>query len=306
MSLKDHDLNSLINTKRDEKELSQLKKPKVNEEMKKLSEYFKSQITDEETIYNCDICKDREFVECSKEESQLSDFIIENVNDVATERFVYLKKCSCLVKKEFEINMRRSGMNQILDKVLNEKYETKYDWQKEYHDLMTKFVKSKDTGFIMSGQTGSGKTLLMGKALLNLLHLGKEVHYLDWRNDFTKKLVNQYNKQDENHLKYMDYLCNVEVLYIDDLFKVLGNSIDDISKKYAQLDIADTIISRRCESKHKKTIITMELFPDDIANIDSSFQGRLLQMLSFKNENWVCMNKNEERNIRVEKFNNKF
>lgn len=306
MSLKDHDLNSLINTKRDEKELSQLKKPKVNEEMKQLSEYFKSQITDEETIYNCDICKDREFVECSKEESQLSDFIIENVNDVATERFVYLKKCACLVKKEFEINMRRSGMNQILDKVLNEKYETKYDWQKEYHDLMTKFVKSKDTGFIMSGQTGSGKTLLMGKALLNLLHLGKEVHYLDWRNDFTKKLVNQYNKQDENHLKYMDYLCNVEVLYIDDLFKVLGNSIDDISKKYAHLDIADTIISRRCESKHKKTIITMELFPDDIANIDSSFQGRLLQMLSFKNENWVCMNKNEERNIRVEKFNNKF
>ena len=298
-------LHEVINTKRDPKEVSKLEKKQVSplqNEFMDMAETFKSMKTGEEIEYTCKLCKDKGFIVSDSSDYFIEDTLSKVVDGKIIDIPVYLKKCECRVKKDFEINMNRSGMSAILDKIKNEKYETKFDWQKDYLNRVTEYVKNDVNGFFISGQTGSGKTLLMGKGLLGLIQKGKEGFYFDWHNDFNKKVIDRYKVEDWT---FIDYMCNVDVLYIDDLFKTRGNVIEDLYKRDKEIMIARTIIDKRLNSKGKKTIVSMEWKPSDIAMIDSSLHGRMLLMAE-SNKNWITMTDKENRNIRELKFNNEF
>ena len=298
-------LKESINTKRDPNEVYKLESKKtsqVKNEFTDMAENFRSMLTGEEIEYECELCDDKGFIESDKSDYFIEDTLSKIIDDKIVDIPVYLKKCKCRVAKEFEINMNRSGMSAILDKVKNEKYETKLEWQKDYRARVDEYVKNDVNGFFISGQTGSGKTLLMGKALLNLLNKGKDVYYFDWHNDFNKKIIDRYKVE---NWELIDYMCNVDVLYIDDLFKTRGNVLEDLYKRDKEIMIARTIIDKRLNSKNKKTIISMEWNPSDIEMIDSSLHGRMLLMAE-SNKNWITMTDKENRNIRELKFNNKF
>ena len=297
-------LRELIEKKRDKEHVKELenKKSETQQDFLDMGQRFLNLKTGEEIKYDCDICKDRTYIVSDENDYFIKDYLSQVIDNKIIDVPIYLKKCACRVKNEFEINMKQSGMNAILDKVKNEKYETKLDWQKDYRKRVDEYVNNDVNGFFISGQTGSGKTLLMGKALLNLLNKGKEVYYFDWHNDFNKKVIDRYKVENWSLIEYM---CNVDVLYLDDLFKTRGNIIEDLYKRDKEIMIARTIIDKRLNSKGKKTIVSMEWKPSDIAMIDSSLHGRMLLMAE-SNKNWITMTDKENRNIRELKFNNEF
>lgn len=265
--------------------------------MKKVN--FTKYVATVESKYECDLCHDKGLIESDQNDYFIKDIDIEDINKV-----IYYKKCSCAIKKEFEKNMNRSGMGAILDKILNQKYVTKYQWQKDYYKAMKDYVKDETNGFIISGQTGSGKTLLMGKALLNFIHLGRDAYYFDWHNDFNKKIVDRYKAVNWD---LVDHLCSVDVLYIDDFLKTRNNDLNDLYKRENEIMIARTIIDKRCTDKSKKTIVSTEWNQNDFYSIDKSLHRRMLELTESK-EHWKIMptSDKEDRNISVAKFNGEF
>jgi DNA replication protein DnaC len=265
--------------------------------MKKVS--FHKFIATVETKYDCEMCHDKGLVIGDEK-----NFFIKDIDIKDIKKIIYYKKCSCAIKREFESRMNRSGMGAILDKIMNEEYKTKYQWQKDYYKSMKEYVVNDVNGFIISGQTGSGKTLLMGKALLNFIHLGRESFYFDWHNDFNKKVVDRYKAINWD---LVDYMCSVDVLYIDDLLKTRNNDLNDLYKRQDEIMIARTIIDKRCTDKSKKTIISTEWNQDDFYSIDKSLHRRMLE-LTISKEHWKIMptSDKEDRNISVAKFNGEF
>ena len=255
-----------------------------------------------EIDYDCKICKDHKVMECNQRESLFYK------EDFDTQEVKFYKDCDCVIaernKYRFEKAIVKSNLEEIYKEIKNQEYETKFYWQKEYLNKMRAFVKSSDRGLIISGQTGSGKSLLLGKALANLMHLGRDCHYMQWGQGM-KKLVNQYNKVGAEEELFFNRLCTVEVLYIDDLFKTEGNDINKLPNKTIHINMLWEIINKRMYVDGMKTIISTELFEEDFNNLDKSTRGRLLQLTERK-ENWIQMNKQEERDIRVMKFNGEF
>lgn len=271
--------------------------------MKRLSTGMSKELLEElkknapKATYKCDICKDKGMYESSSDNYDYVD------SHIVTLENVYYKRCKCDIEKEFAYKMsKEAGMKSILDKITNEKYETKYDWQKDYHNRMKNFVKSDSKGFIISGQTGSGKTLLLGKALANSISIGKTGYYFDWHNDYGTKLVDGYKKV---NTELLNHLINIDVLYLDDLLKTSDNDLGTAKKKEQEIMLARTIIDKRCTDKNKKTLVSMEWFMNDIEQMDKSLWGRMLEMCG-DSDNWINMNPKEDRNIRKQKFLNKF
>ena len=65
------------------------------------------------------------------------------------------------------------------------------------------------------------------------------------------------------------------------------------------------LLNKRMYLKDCKTMISTELFESDFAQLDNSLRGRLLQLVT-KKDNWIQMNTKEDRDIRVKKFNGEF
>lgn len=269
--------------------------------MAEYKDFFKD-VEPIEVIFDCDICKDELFVVCDEEHADIE------TSDILTLDVIYKRECVCYKNKKnklkFERKMKQSNLLSIYDEIKNTEYETKYDWQKEYKNHVDTFIRNNDPALIISGQTGSGKSLLLGKALGNLMHLGRDCYYMQWGQDF-KKLVNQYNKVGEEEEKFFRYLSSVDVLYIDDLFKTRSNDIASVERKRIEIDMFWELLNKRMYLKDCKTMISTELFESDFAHLDNSLRGRLLQLVT-KKENWIQMCIKEDRDIRVKKFNGEF
>ena len=94
-----------------------------------------------------------------------------------------------------------------------------------------------------------------------------------WKDD-SRKIKND-NFEGGN---LIDYYKSVEVLYIDDLFKVGKSYGEEIQRPTAgDINIAFEIINSRVTQK-KKTIISSESTILEIFDIDEAIAGRIKQM----------------------------
>jgi DNA replication protein DnaC len=127
----------------------------------------------------------------------------------------------------------------------------------------------------IGGATGSGKTHLCVAAMLNLLKQGREVYYLLWREEIPKlkSLVAEY----EDYERMISELKNVDVLYIDDLFKT-GRTESGAKQRptSADINIAFEILNHRYVT-NKVTVITSECSVADLIDIDQATAGRIVE-----------------------------
>ena len=266
--------------------------------MKKLDYELNTTPTIEEPTCSCEVCNDKGWVDIDGTETK-NTLIIEDF-DFVENKMNYKKRCGCVIQREFERKLARAGLEPILEKIKNVEYTKKYDWQKEAYEKARNFIDNNTKGLIISGQTGSGKTLLLGKMLYNFAHKGKEVFYFDWHNNYKGMLIDRYNVVDED---LMHKLLTVDVLYIDDLFKVARNEYEQL--KNQEIMIARKIIDRRGQMPHLKTMLSMELNSNDMEDIEPSFNGRLIELVG-SYDNWVQMNPKEDRNIRKQQAKGEF
>lgn len=247
-------------------------------------------------FYNCSKCLNRGFINYYKIENNHINY--------------YVKQCECnKIRKPF-IELSQSGLGEnLLTKTLDN-FSNNDEWQQILKNKVSKYLnefkedinKFKKWLFI-SGQSGVGKTHLCTAIFKELVMQGKTGKYMMWKDEtpIIKVLKKStYNSNQEKYAELINELKTVDVLYIDDLFKLM----DNISKN-EDLSIAYEIINTRYIT-NKITIFSSEKMRSEIEELDSAIFGRIFEKcgLSIKNglkfsEYWIELKKEKNRDFRL-------
>lgn len=236
----------------------------------------------------CDICNNKGYV-----------YSLVDGNRVA-------KECKCMVARKTMRRLKNSNIpEELLKKYTFKNFETTEEWQKQLLNSCINYAKEiinndKKYWLCISSITGSGKTHL-ATAIFQSIIKKKLIdgEYLLW-NDFCSKIIPLSKSVIESQsLKYeqvMQRLITVDLLYIDDMFKLTESkySNDSIALLYK-------IINQRYIN-NKITIITTEYSQTEVNDIDSAICGRISEKCDFGNW-WFNLKKDPSRNYRLKRKN---
>jgi DNA replication protein DnaC len=231
--------------------------------------------------YNCELCLNRgEFAKVGE------------YDGIYEQRVVV---CSCMKIRQSIRTLRRSGLERVIDDFTLEKFTVEKPFQERMLNIAKSYLeKGEGKWLAFLGASGCGKTHLCSAVAIELIRRGKEVKYMLWKDD-SRKIKND-NFDGDGTL--IEYYKNVEVLYIDDLFKT-GKSEGGLQKPTAgDINLAFEIINSRVAQK-KITIISSESSIDDLFDIDEAIAGRIKQMCG---EYCLNISKGEGKNYRKRDF----
>ena len=191
--------------------------------------------------------------------------------------------------------MKKSGLKNIIKDYTFDKFDASEPWQQTIKNAAVEYAKHPDGWFFLGGQSGSGKTHLCTAICRELLLSGRRVKYMLWRDDVVK-IKGAVTDHDE-YRRLMDEYKNIDVLYIDDLFKT-GKADDNTVQKPTGADInaAFEIINYRYNNPSLLTIISSELSQDELIDIDEAIGGRI-----YEKSTAFSIGKNRDRNYRIKK-----
>lgn len=200
---------------------------------------------------NCEKCHNKGFI------------LVDDDNGV-TQSYV---QCECMKRRNSLRISKASGLGELL-KYRVKDYNTECDWQYTAKALVVDYIKNaKDEWFCMLGQSGAGKTHLCSAICNHRINEQHEVRYISW-NGFVSNYKDAFKNGTARDM--MNQLQDVEILYIDDLFK--GSN-----KDFDVKNICYDIINYRYNNK-KTTIISSEYDFSELNDIDSAIAGRIKQM----------------------------
>lgn len=206
--------------------------------------------------------------------------------------------CDCMKVRASISRMKRSGLEDLLKIYTFDNYEETEPWQQRIKNIAMEFPKAVDglehKGLFLGGGSGAGKTHLCTAVCREFLRQRKEVRYMLWveQSRELKAMVN-----DERYGEMIAPLKNVEVLYIDDLFKPVKNDRGYIQPPTkGDINLAVEIIDHRYRHKDLITIISCEHHIPDLEEIDSALGSRIYQMTK---ENACNIAKTKNRNYRL-------
>lgn len=210
---------------------------------------------------NCDICKNKGVVYYYTDEGNIA-----------------CRECSCMESRRKKARSVRlinaSGLKDTIGTKTFDNFIAKEQHQRDMIELAKRFLSSDMTHWLYyGGQVGAGKThictAVVGELLLNR---GKEVRYLQWRED-APRLKAKIN--DDNYQELVGQYKTTEVLYIDDLFKT---DTDRGSKITAgDINLAFEILNWRYQNKGLITIISSQLTVKDIVLVDEAIGSRIYE-----------------------------
>ena len=226
--------------------------------------------------YNCELCLNRGYFSKVGEHYGM----LEN----------YMEVCSCMRVRKNIRALKNSGLANVVEDFTFEKFEATEPFQEYMLTRAKSFLENPENKWLaFLGASGSGKTHLCSAVAIELIKQGKDVKYMLWKDD-ARKIKNTHFDGDG---LLMDYYKNVEVLYIDDLFKT-GKSDDQLKVTTGDINIAFEILNSRVVQK-KTTIISSEISIDELFDIDEAVAGRIKQMCR---EYCVNISKGEGKNYR--------
>lgn len=227
--------------------------------------------------YQCDKCKNKGIILIAREYDGLWQD--------------YQKDCDCKRIRESIRNLKRSGLEKVVKDFTLDNFKTDKGFQCVMLNTAKNYIKNSEGKWLaFLGASGSGKTHLCSAVAVELIRQGKEVKYMLWKDDCRKIKKDNF----DGHGTLIDYYKNVEVLYIDDLFKT-GKLDGQIQQATAgDINIAFEILNSRVVQK-KITIISSESSIDDLFDIDEAVAGRIKQMCG---EYCLNISKGEGKNYR--------
>ncbi len=220
------------------------------------------------TGYDCPKCKNR-------------GWTAEIINNA-----VVCVECSCITVRNNINRATKSGLSSVLKKYSLDNYKISNEWQGQIKKKAYTYLEKKQGWFFIAGQSGAGKTHICTGICRELIKSGHDVKYMLWLDDIYK-----LKKFDDEAEKLREYLKNVEVLYIDDFFKV------DKSEKPSSADVrlAMEILNYRYIN-NKMTLISTEKNISEIFEIDVAVAGRIAEM---GKENIINIKEEKEKNYRL-------
>jgi DNA replication protein DnaC len=231
--------------------------------------------------YNCDICKNKGYT----------------VRVIGSDGDYELAQSPCVCEKSRRSirNLKASGLENVLTDYTLDNYNATEPWQSAVLNKVKQFLSDEGNHWLfMGGASGSGKTHLCSAVAIELLRRGIEVKYMLWKSE-SRKIKN--DNFDGGNL--IEYYKNVEVLYIDDLFKCgRARGEEYQSPTGGDINIAFEIINSRVAQK-KRTIISSESTILELFEIDEATAGRIKQMCG---EYCLNISKGEGKNYRKREF----
>lgn len=235
--------------------------------------------------FKCDKCKDTGFTtEWQK---------INNID------YLMPTRCKCKEVDEITNNKDRSGLGDLIKSKTLDNYYTKHPYQKGIKDkaqaYLEEFKKGNRYWFALLGQSGIGKTHIMAAVSGQLLKMGHVVKYYT-ADDIIQKLQScKFNEEDYN--KQFGRIAEVEVLYIDELFK---SSIQNFYNKesFNSNDFREIfkIINYRY-NKNKPMLINSEIHFERFGELDQAMIGRINEKC--KKEFIVSVKPDKSKNYRL-------
>jgi DNA replication protein DnaC len=183
-------------------------------------------------------------------------------------------QCDCLEIRKTNRMLYESGLAETIKTNTFESYIVTESWQKGIKERCLEFVNNFQLGMsiTMLGQSGSGKTHLCTAICGKLINMGYPLKYVLWRDIVTKLQANIFN--DQGYTQITDELRKVDVLYLDDMFKLISSNP---AQKVKELELAFKIINDRAISC-KSTIISSEMMLNELSKLDEAIVGRIVKM----------------------------
>lgn len=229
--------------------------------------------------YNCPLCKNKGEIMAIKEGVE------------------YYSECQCMTIRRNIENMHRSGLGELLNIKKFSNYNCTEEWQTAVLTKAKAFIDSESNGFVICGQSGSGKTHICTAISRALLRKGMPLKYMLWVDE--SKKIKQSIKDENKYAELVNELKTVQVLYIDDFFKVSKGS----KPSDADISLAIEIINARynlsqTSKKRYITIISTELSIKQLNELDNALAGRLCELSS---KDYIINIFGEEKNYRLKK-----
>lgn len=228
-------------------------------------EAFNSRVgnLNEQDGYDCPICKNK---------GQKSSVVkTKRTINGEPEYIEVVTDCLCKAVRASLRRMQKSGLANVLEKYTFASYEAAEPWQIALKDKAQRFTNNGGSVFFVGGQSGSGKTHICTAITGALLRKGKAAYYMLWQ-DEAVKLKSCVTEDD--YQKHMARLKNIDVLYIDDFLKPVG---DNPKPSAADIRIAYELINYRYSTGGGVTIISSERYAQEILEIDEATGGRLIE-----------------------------
>ena len=221
--------------------------------------------------YDCPECRNKGIVFFIVEEERL---------DGSKDYRESSRQCKCMKIRKSIRRMKKSGLESTISRCTFDAYETPEEWQKVLKGKAMEFAANVDSlenkWFFAGGAIGCGKTHLCTAIVRDLLHKGKEARYMLWMDESAK--LKAAATDEAKRAVILDSLKNVDVLYIDDFFKIVkGQGGDELPPTAADIKLAYEILNYRYNQPQLITIISSERHVAEIEAIDSAVGSRIYE-----------------------------
>lgn len=187
-----------------------------------------------------------------------------------------LSDCKCIPVRNTIMKMIRSGLRDVISECTFDKWEATEDWQRSVKAAAIEYAKNPKGWFFIGGQPGCGKTHLCTAICRELLLEGKNLKYMQWREDAAKLKGN--TNDTERREKLTNEFKTVKALYIDDLFKTGKNQDGSVQRPTsADINLAFEILNYRYNKPDSITIISSELTAEALLDIDEAIGSRICE-----------------------------
>ena len=232
--------------------------------------------------YDCPKCLNKGYI------SIVQETIREESTNDYTEA---LKKCTCWSVRAAIMRMKNSGLENVMQRYTFDRFETTETWQSHVKNTALRFIEEKGNVFFIGGCSGSGKTHICTAITGQFLRQGKAAHYMLWQEEVLK--LKACVMDSDEYQEQMQRLKSIDVLYIDDFFKPVGNQ-DKPST--ADVRIAYELINHRYNNKGLITIISSERLIGEVLDIDEATGGRLVE---YAGNYMLNIQRDKKRNYRL-------
>lgn len=265
----------------------------MEELMARSKQYLKTTVAIEETQYNCSKCKDTgSYLVRKKNGYYIRGVEVEQDYYVVCECNMMLKinrliELSAITKEFQKMSLKNFSTDNVHPKVVEMKSKVK-----QYYAAFEAIRGFRQNSIMLVGQPGCGKTHLL-TALSNYLIYSKQVPvlYFPYKDGLNKIAANNF----ERKMEIMTQMKEVDVLFIDDLFKPIGGKVN---VKSWQTEVIFEVVNARYLS-NKPLLISSELSLDDMLYIDEALTSRLFEMTQ---DFIVTIPKDKKMNYRLRKL----
>lgn len=220
--------------------------------------------------YKCLLCKDTGIILRSPTGKEVAGSDIPHSQQSKYTSII----CTCQSEERIRKCITRSGIdeNEYRSKTFDS-FIAETDEQIKMKQIAENFCRDENaTGFGLFGKSGTGKTHMCIAVLNEFCKKGVSHLYFAYRKEI-QELVAFSKYDNESYNKALGRWINVPILYIDDLFKFIG---DDKNSR-EELKIMFALIDARYINK-KKTLFSSEFTGKELLAIDEALGSRIIKM----------------------------